>query len=95
MCKFAHYVLSSGVYFFYMAIAAKFTEHPNSVDETYFEHMAVASGFSRKLFKAAICCALHGVFPWMHCTTGSTTVKELYAEMTAGARANQDTTVAA
>ena len=57
--------------------------------------MAVATGFSRQLFKAAICCGLHGLFPWMHCTTGSTTVKELHAKMTAGARADEATAVAA
>lgn len=78
-----------------MDIRGKFTEHPSSVDETYFEHMAVATGFSRQLFKAAICCGLHGLFPWMHCTTGSTTVKELHAKMTAGARADEETAVAA
>ena len=78
-----------------MDIRGKFTEHPSSVDETYFEHMAVATGFSRQLFKAAICCGLHGLFPWMHCTTGSTTVKELHTKMTAGARADEETAVAA
>lgn len=76
-----------------MDLARKFNEHPASVDETYFEHMAVATGFSRKLFKAAICCGLHGLFPWKHCTTGSAMVKELHADMTAGARADQDTMV--
>jgi hypothetical protein len=71
-----------------MDIRAKFTEHPASVDETYFEHMQVASHFARELFGAAICCAIHAVFPWRHCTTGSSKVKELHAEMTAGARAD-------
>ena len=80
---------------FGMSIRGKFTEHPNSVDETYFEHMAVATGFSRQLFKAAICCGLHGLFPWMHCTTGSTTVKALHAEMTSGARSDAEAVVTA
>ena len=71
-----------------MDIRGKFTEHPNSVDETYFEHMKVAAHFSKELFGAAMCCAIHAVFPWRHCTTGSSKVKELHAEMTAGARAN-------
>lgn len=78
-----------------MAVRGKFTEHPESVGETYFEHMAVAGGFSKQLFKAAICCGLHAVFPWMHCTTGSTTVKELHAKMTEGARADQESAIAA
>lgn len=78
-----------------MALAGKFTEHPESVGETYFEHMAVAAGFSRQLLKAAFCCGMHAVFPWTHCTTGSTTVKELHAKMTAGARADEESAVAA
>ena len=31
----------------------------------------------------------------MHCTTGSTTVKALHAEMTSGARADDEAVVAA
>ena len=73
-----------------MDIRGKFNEHPNSVNETYFEHMRVAAGFSVKLAKAAWCCGMHALFPWKHCTTGSTAVKELYAEMTAGARADAE-----
>jgi hypothetical protein len=69
-----------------MGISQKFTEHPNSVDETYFEHMRAAAGFSRQLLRAAWCCGVHAVFPWRHCSTGSATVKELHAQMTAGAR---------
>ena len=77
-----------------MSIRAKFTEHPNSVGETYFEHMGVAAGFSKQLFKAAFCCAIHAVMPWKHCTTGSTAVKQLHADMTAGARADTDVVAA-
>lgn len=71
-----------------MGISQKFTEHPKSVDETYVEHFKVAAGFSAKLLRAAWCCGVHALLPWRHCSTGSTAVKELYAEMTAGARAN-------
>ncbi len=69
-----------------MGITQKFNEHPNSVDETYFEHMRVAAGFSAKLFRAAWCCGVHAIMPWRHCSTGSTAVKELHAAMTSGAR---------
>lgn len=71
-----------------MGISQKFTEHPNSVDETYVEHFKVAAGFSAKLLRAAWCCGVHAILPWRHCSTGSSAVKELYAEMTAGARAH-------
>lgn len=78
-----------------MKLPQKFTEHPESVDETYFEHMAFAAGMSAKLMKAAWCCAIHAVMPWRHCTTGSTAIKEMYEIVTAGARADADTDVAA
>ena len=78
------------LYYDVMSIRGKFTEHPASVDETYFEHMRVAAGFSRELAKASFCAAVHAVFPWRHCTTASTKVHELQAKMTAGARAQDE-----
>ncbi len=36
-------------------ITRLFTEHPQSVDETYFEHMAFAGRFSFKLFLCSLC----------------------------------------
>ena len=71
-----------------MKLPRKFTEHPESVGETYFEHMAFAAGMSAKLLKAAACCAIHAVMPWRHCTTGSTAIKEMHEVVTAGERAN-------
>lgn len=73
-----------------MKLPQKFTEHPESVGETYFEHMKFAAGMSAKLIKAAGCCAIHAVMPWRHCTSGSTAIKEMHAVVTAGERANLD-----
>jgi hypothetical protein len=36
-------------------IARLFTDHPQSVDETYFEHLKFAGKFSAKLFAAGFC----------------------------------------
>lgn len=69
-----------------MSIRGKFTEHPNSVDESYFEHMQFAFGMSRQLLRAARCCAVHALMPWKHCTTGSDAIKEMHTIVTAGAR---------
>ncbi len=74
-----------------MKLKQKFTEHPASVDETYLEHFVFAAGMSRKLIKAAWCCAVHAVMPWRHCTSGSTAIKELHSVVTAGARAEEPT----
>ncbi len=69
-----------------MRLPRRFTEHPASVDETYVEHMRVAASFSGELLRAAWCCAVHAVFPWVHCSTASTKVGELHERMTSGAR---------
>ena len=86
-------MLASFLYPDLMKLPQKFTEHPESVDESYFEHMAFAAGMSAKLLKAAWCCGVHAVMPWRHCTSGSTAIKEMHAIVTAGARADLDTAV--
>lgn len=64
-----------------MALKAKFTEHPASVGETYGEHFTVAMGFSLSLFKAAICCGIHAVLPFLFEKTGSNSIIELHDRM--------------
>ena len=56
-------------------------EHLESVNETYFEHMAHASGFGFKLIVAGAACVLHGLFPSLCCTTGSRAVAQLHDSM--------------
>ncbi|MDJ0939299.1 MAG: DUF6356 family protein [Woeseiaceae bacterium] len=64
-----------------MSLAQKFTEHPESVGETYGEHFVVAMRFSLSLFKAAFVCAVHAVFPWLFEKTGSRCITELHERM--------------
>ena len=52
-------------------MANMFTEHPNSVGETYLQHMKKASSFSLKLLSLSICCFIHGVIPPLFETTAS------------------------
>lgn len=56
-------------------------EHLNSVNESYFEHMAHATGFGIKLIGAGIACLIHGLVPGMCCTTGSRAITELHDSM--------------
>tara|TARA_R110002020_G_scaffold266483_29_gene481439 strand:+ start:3635 stop:3880 length:246 start_codon:yes stop_codon:yes gene_type:complete len=63
-----------------------FTEHPDSVGESYFEHMGVAFSFGFKMLGAGCACLLHGFFPFMFTTTGSRTVTELHDRMVANRR---------
>ncbi|MEL6366127.1 MAG: DUF6356 family protein [Pseudomonadota bacterium] len=58
-----------------------FNEHPESVDETYGEHLAQASGFGGRLIAAGLACVIHGLFPFLFKHTGSETVRALNVEL--------------
>jgi hypothetical protein len=66
-----------------------FTEHPNSVGETYLEHTGVAWRFGFKLLLASLACFIHGLLPFLCVTTGSSTIRALYAEMVTHRRRDQ------
>ena len=55
-----------------------FLTHPQSVDETYFEHMAFAGRFSAALFLAAGAALVHAVMPFAFEKTASRMVAQLY-----------------
>jgi len=59
-----------------------FTEHPHSVDETYGEHLRVASSFGFAMIVGGFASVIHGLCPWMFQTTGSRTIKMLYNRLT-------------
>ena len=65
-----------------------FLDHPDSVGETYLEHMEVASGFGARLAFAAFCCFVHAIVPGLFCKTGSRMINQLYSEMGANRRRN-------
>ena len=59
-----------------------FTEHPNSIGETYSEHFrfAIRNGFS--LFIGGIACIIHAVFPFVFTTIASRTVYAINKNLT-------------
>jgi len=59
-------------------IARLFIDHPASVDETYFGHMAFAGWFASRLFMAAFAALVHALLPFLFETTASTIIRELY-----------------
>lgn len=67
-------------------------EHLESVNETYLEHLAHAGSFGFKLIRAGAACWIHGLFPALCCTTGSTTVTELHDSMVVNRVKNTNTT---
>ena len=58
-----------------------FTEHPESVGETYFEHMGTASWFAMNMAVAAFACLVHAVLPFAFQKTGSRRIKLLHERM--------------
>lgn len=58
-----------------------FTEHPESVGETYFEHLQTSFGFGARMMAAGVGCVLHGIFPFICVRTGSKTIGKLHHNM--------------
>ncbi|MEM7569054.1 MAG: DUF6356 family protein [Pseudomonadota bacterium] len=58
-----------------------FTEHPESVNETYTEHMGSAFSFGGTMVVAGCACLMHGIFPFVFGATGRTAVAKLYDRM--------------
>ncbi len=54
-----------------------FTKHPNSVNETYLEHMWCACKFFIKLQLLSYVALVHSVFPFLFEFTTSNGVKKL------------------
>ncbi len=67
-------------------IRKAFIDHPASVNETYFEHFAVAAGFSRQLAAASAKALVHAIVPGMCCTSASEKIKELNGWLDTGSR---------
>ena len=61
-------------------ITRLFTEHPASVNESYFQHMAFAGKFAFTLFAAAFAALIHAILPFLFEKTASTIVAKLYAK---------------
>jgi hypothetical protein len=58
-----------------------FTEHPASVNESYTEHLGTAWSFAFQMIGAGFACLLHGLFPFLFVTTGSSTIRDLHERM--------------
>ena len=58
-----------------------FTEHPNSVGESYTEHMGQAMSFAGPLFLAAFACLGHAFLPFLFEKTGSRIITRLHDRM--------------
>jgi len=69
-----------------MSFHRLFTEHPESVGETYGEHMVRASCFGGRMVLAGLACMVHALLPFIFVRTGSQAIDELHARMQATRR---------
>ena len=58
-----------------------FREHPNSVGETYLQHMIKALKFSIRLELLSLVCLIHSIFPFWYTKTTSDGIRRLLYEM--------------
>ncbi|WP_374283742.1 DUF6356 family protein [Novosphingobium sp.] len=61
-----------------MSLTKLFTEHPASVDESYGEHLAMATGFGLRMILGGIACLIHGLLPFLFVKTGSRQIGALH-----------------
>ncbi len=64
-----------------MPLSRLFRDHPESVGETYVEHMRAALWFSFTMTRAAVCCFVHAFFPFLFTKTGSSAIERLFDAM--------------
>jgi len=57
------------------------TQHPETVGETYFQHMYSASYFGLKMLGGAFCCFVHAILPFMFEKKGSRIITDLHDRM--------------
>ena len=54
-----------------------FTEHPETLNETYLEHMLAALTISGLMLLARSACLIHSVFPFLFTNFANDTVQKL------------------
>ncbi|MES2938467.1 MAG: DUF6356 family protein [Pseudomonadota bacterium] len=58
-----------------------FVEHPQSVGESYWQHMRASLSFAVPLLLGALAALVHAVFPFLLVRTGSGIVTRLHERM--------------
>lgn len=59
-----------------------FIQHPQSVDETYFEHMRFAGWFATQLLAAGLAALIHAIIPCLFEKTASRMIQNMHARLT-------------
>lgn len=59
-----------------------FVDHPQSVDETYFEHMRFAGAFAVRLLLASCAALIHAIIPCLFEKTASQMISAMHQRLT-------------
>jgi len=69
-----------------MDLIRAFTQHPESVGESYTVHLGRAVCFGTRMTFAGIACLIHGFLPFLFVRTGSRAIAELNERMVVNRR---------
>jgi hypothetical protein len=64
-------------------VKSLFMAHPEALNESYGQHMGHAMSYAGRLFAAAFCAFVHGLFPFLFEKSASNAIRSMYGEMTA------------
>ncbi|MEQ8355196.1 MAG: DUF6356 family protein [Kiloniellaceae bacterium] len=73
-----------------MSLHRMFTEHPATVGETYWQHLASAWGFSWRMMLASLACLVHALLPFLFEKTGSRSITQLHDRMVTNRQRHAD-----
>ena len=62
------------------------TRHPQSVGETYGQHLRMASGFGARMIGAGCACMVHALLPFLFEKTGSEQIRLLHNKLVSSRR---------
>ena len=63
-----------------------FTDHPATVNETYFQHFASSASFGLRMIGGGLACFVHAFLPGVFCSKGSETICKLHERMVVNRR---------
>ena len=58
-----------------------FTKHPNSIGESYLQHLRTALGFVCIFMMLTFTSIIHALFPFTFISTGSDMIEKLFYKM--------------
>jgi len=64
-----------------MNLRRLFREHPESVGESYLQHLGVAGRFGLRMLGGGLACLVHALLPFAFPHAGSDCIRELYERM--------------